>query len=100
MDEHISVLWAFSLSLGITNILQARILFKESRTGDADIFRYSVQFFFLSNSALVIMVTYESKSSTITILVLMVRFKMAPSINCWNLDSVSDSSKYDTNAVS
>ena len=46
MDEHISVPWAFSLSLGITNILQARILFKGSRTGDADIFRYSVQFFF------------------------------------------------------
>ena len=46
MDEHVSVLWAFSLSLGITNILQARILFKGSQTGDADIFRYSVQFCF------------------------------------------------------
>ena len=56
--------------------------------------------FFTKHSALVIMVTCESKSLTITVLVLMVRFKMAPSINCWNLDSVSDSSKFATNAVS
>lgn len=47
-----------------------------------------------------IMDTYESKSLTIAILAMIVLYKMAPSINYWNLDSVSDSSKFNTDAVS